>query len=87
MVEDPRDVDPRSSCSVPGRSGRPRGSSTGVPFDALGASGGTAVTAGFRGRDEARIRDEVVRPLHAGLRTLRTRAAAEEHTVVKCSWF
>ncbi|MEU1540626.1 hypothetical protein ABZ461_21410 [Actinacidiphila glaucinigra] len=59
----------------------------GVPFDALWASGGPAVTAGFRGRDEARVRDEVVRPLREGLRTFRTRAAAEEHTVVKGSWF
>ncbi|MGI5249605.1 hypothetical protein [Actinacidiphila glaucinigra] len=87
VVEDPRDVDPPILVLGPGEVGEAARFLDGVPFDALWASGGTAVMAGFRGWDEARVRDEVVRPLHEGLRTFRTRAAAEGHTVVKCSWF
>ncbi|MFE0630193.1 DUF1877 family protein [Streptomyces sp. NPDC058864] len=87
VIEDPRDIDPPMLVLDPGEVREAARFLDEVPFDALWASGGKPVMAGFRGWDEARVRDAVVRPRHEGLRTFYARAAAEGHTVVKCFWF
>ncbi|MDX3240154.1 DUF1877 family protein [Streptomyces sp. ME03-5709C] len=87
VIEDPEDADPPILVLQPAQVREAARFLDEVPFDGLWASGRQAIMADFRGWDEERVRDEVVRPRHERLRTFYARAAAEGHTVVKCFWF